>query len=448
MLDTPHRLSDTETDNNANTDGLLEQARALYARTRAQSAVLAEGLSDADMTVQAIADASPAKWHLAHTTWFFEAFILDEFAGGYQCFSDDFAFLFNSYYETLGARQPRPERGMLTRPSAQEIMAYRAHVDQAMDDLFDTVSVDTASEGACKIAERATLGCHHEQQHQELLLTDILYLFAQNPLKPAFREGKTPGEPTDTAPLGWQDFEGGIVKIGHDLNAPNSGFAYDNESPRHDALLQNFRLADRLVTNGEWCDFIDDGGYATATVWLADGWAAVNEHGWGAPLYWERIDGGWHAMSLHGRAEIDRAAPVTHISYFEADAFARWAGKRLPTEFEWEHAAANLSVDGNFLSSGALKPLPAATGAGGGTALKQMFGDVWEWTGSGYLPYPGFKPQDGAIGEYNGKFMSGQFVLKGGSCATAQGHARAGYRNFFYPHQRWQFSGVRLAEDA
>jgi ergothioneine biosynthesis protein EgtB len=329
---------------------------------------------------------------------------------------------------------------MLTRPSAAEIRAYRAHVDAALEAF--TASVSGAA--AARVAELAELGIHHEQQHQELLLTDILHLFAQSPLKPAFAAAVPPAPPRAAGPAGtdgWSEHEGGIRRIGH----AGAGFAFDNEGPAHDALLHPFRIAGRLVTNGEWQAFMADGGYATATLWLSDGWATVNDQGWRAPLYWEERDGTWHQMSLHGLQPVDETAPVCHVSYYEADAYARWAGKRLPTEQEWEVASAGLPTDGNLAGTGQLRPLPAGSPQSG---ANQMFGDVWEWTASPYSPYPGFQPVAGAVGEYNGKFMCNQFVLRGGSCATPDGHVRATYRNFFYPHQRWQFSGLRLAEDA
>jgi ergothioneine biosynthesis protein EgtB len=403
-------------------------------RTRALSGELARPLSDEDQVVQANDDASPTKWHLAHTTWFFEAFVLKRFLAGYRLFDESFEYCFNSYYESVGPRQPRGKRGLLTRPSAQAVRDYRAHVDEALALLF----TGGVSAEAAALVE---LGINHEQQHQELLLTDILSLFAAEPLKPAYAAASSGVRASDPAPLGWTHFDGGIFEIGH---AGNS-FAYDNEGPRHEELVRPFTLANRLVTNAEWSQFIADGGYATPALWLADGWATVKAQGWTAPLYWEKADGGFMQMSLHGVRPIEPAAPVCHVSYYEADAFARWAGKRLPSEFEWELAARSVPVEGRTLGAGHLRPLPAATHADG---LQQMYGDVWEWTGSAYLPYPGFKAAAGAVGEYNGKFMCNQFVLRGGSCATPDGHVRPTYRNFFYPHQRWQFMGLRLANDA
>ena len=401
--------------------------------TRRLSSDLAAPLSDEDQVVQAMDDASPTKWHLAHTTWFFEAFLLKRFLPNYRVFDERFEYCFNSYYESVGARQPRAKRGLLTRPSAQEVRDYREFVDAALARLFDQKLKPEA-------AELIELGINHEQQHQELLLTDMLALFAAEPLKPAYREAGAGVAAGDAAPLGWIAFDGGICEVGHD----GEGFAYDNEGPRHEELIRPFKLADRCVTNGEWREFIKDGGYATPTLWLADGWNTVKGQDWNGPLYVEQADGGMMQMSLLGFRPVDPAAPVTHVSYYEADAFARWAGYRLPTEFEWEVASASVKVEGRDLGAGHLRPMPAKPGSG----LKQMFGDVWEWTASAYLPYPGFKAAPGAVGEYNGKFMCSQFVLRGGSCATPEGHVRRTYRNFFYPHQRWQFTGLRLAQDA
>jgi ergothioneine biosynthesis protein EgtB len=411
-------------------------SRTLYDRlmeTRRLSLALAAPLSDEDQVVQAMDDASPTKWHLAHATWFFEAFLLGRFFPGYRVFDETFEYCFNSYYESVGPRHPRPKRGLLTRPSGDQVRAYRAHVDAALERLFDADLPDEA-------AALVELGINHEQQHQELLLTDILSLFASEPLKPAYRAAKPGVEVNNTAPLAFTAFDGGIHEVGHDGN----GFAYDNEGPRHEELIRPFKLANRCVTNAEWVDFIEDGGYRTATLWLADGWATANAQGWTGPLYVEEAEGGYMQMSLLGYRPVDPAAPVTHVSFFEADAFARWAGYRLPSEFEWEVAAANVPVEGRDLGADHLRPMPANVGDG----LAQMFGDVWEWTRSAYLPYPGFKAAPGAVGEYNGKFMCNQFVLKGGACATPQGHVRRTYRNFFYPHQRWQFTGLRLAADA
>jgi ergothioneine biosynthesis protein EgtB len=401
--------------------------------TRHLSHELAAPLSPEDMTVQAMEDASPTKWHLAHVTWFFETFILARYLPGYRVFDESFNYCFNSYYESQGERQPRPKRGLLTRPSTEQVMAYRAHVDDALRALL-AGGVDT------EVARLIEIGINHEQQHQELLLTDILALFAANPLRPAYRPRRPRPVAPELAALGWVDVPGGIRSIGHD----GDGFAWDNEAPRHEVLVHPFRLADRLVTSGEWLEFMADGGYRKPEHWLADGWATVNREGWKAPLYWEKRDGAWLAMSLEGLHPVEDTAPVCHVSFYEADAFARWAGKRLPTEMEWEVAAQLPAADGGMeaLSSatGALMRRPAGP-------VRQMYGHVWQWTQSAYLPYPGYRPTAGALGEYNGKFMVSQQVLRGGSCATPAGHTRATYRNFFYPHQRWQFVGLRLATE-
>jgi ergothioneine biosynthesis protein EgtB len=406
-----------------------------FRKVRALSLALAADLSDADATAQSMPDASPAKWHLAHTTWFFETFVLRDHVPGYDIFDARWPFLFNSYYEAEGARMARPSRGLLTRPSLDEARAYRAHVEAALEDAWDDLP-----DAVRMLVE---LGCHHEEQHQELLVTDILHLFAQNPLAPAVwpAEPRRPSMAPD--PIRWIEGRSGRAEIGHD----GEGFAFDCEGPRHSVWLAPHALADRVVTNGEWRAFVEDGGYSNAAHWLSDGWAWVRENGIEAPAYWRRDpDGGWsERFGLDGQGPMDLAAPVRHVSYYEADAYAHWAGARLPTEAEWESAAQGLDpTQGHFLDTArAVRPLPASSGNG----LRQMFGDVWEWTQSAYLPYPGFRAAEGAVGEYNGKFMSGQFVLRGGSCATPRDHVRASYRNFFYPHQRWQFTGVRLAKD-
>ena len=398
--------------------------------TRQHSLDLAAPLSPEDQVVQAFEDASPTKWHLAHVTWFFETFVLAPHLPGYKHFDDRFGYCFNSYYESEGARHPRPQRGLLTRPTHAEVIAYRAHVDAGLTKLFD-LGIGDAAEPARLIE----IGVHHEQQHQELLLTDALALFARSPVRPAYRERPPLVDMTDAPPTRFLPFERGITPIG----GPD-GFGWDNEGPRHDALVHAFSLGDRLVTNGEWLDFIADGGYRSPLLWLADGWGKVQSADWRAPDYWEEHDGQWLATTLEGFGPVERAAPVTHVSFFEADAYARWAGARLPTEFEWEHAAVTAPV----VASDALRPKPTRGDAGG---LRQMFGETWQWTGSAYLPYPGYRPPPGALGEYNGKFMISQQVLRGSSCVTPAGHARATYRNFFYPWQRWQFTGVRLAKD-
>ncbi len=404
--------------------------------TRAESRALAEPLTPEDQTVQSMPDASPAKWHLAHTTWFFETFILSRVLDGYRIFDPAFGYLFNSYYEAEGERHPRPRRGMLTRPCVDTVRRYRAHVDEALMALLDA---GIAPNG--ETAFLLELGIHHEQQHQELLLTDILHLLSLNPLRPAYRSVAPDLSPAATDDAEWIEFAGGIHSIGHN----GDGFAFDNEGPRHEVLIRPFRLASRPVTNAEWMAFIADDGYRRAELWLSDGWATVQAEEWSMPRYWTLgAEGGYECFGLNGGRPVEPSAPVAHVSYYEADAFARWAGKRLPLESEWELAAATLPIAGNMLGSALLRP--AATARSGG--LRQMFGDVWEWTQSPYMPYPGFEPATGAVGEYNGKFMCNQFVLRGGSCVTPEGHIRATYRNFFYPHQRWQFSGLRLAEDA
>ena len=408
----------------------------LYARIRDTTERLSEPLSEEDQVVQSMPDASPTKWHRGHLTWFFETVVLKAHDAGYREFHPCFGYLFNSYYEALGPRQFRPERGLLTRPANREVTAYRAHVDAAMARFIDGAD-DATWQAALPLV---TLGLHHEQQHQELILMDILHAFSRNALFPSYQPFRP--APAATSPaLAWVDQKGGEVAIGHD----GEGFAFDNEAPRHRVLLPPYRLASRCVTNAEWLEFMADCGYRTPTLWLSDGWTTVQRERWDSPLYWHEAEaGGWAQMTLSGLLPVDPAAPVYHVSFYEADAYARWAGARLPTEAEWEAAAARLPVEGNFLGSGRLRPLAATAGHG----LRQMYGDVWEWTASAYAPYPGFRPAAGAVGEYNGKFMINQLVLRGGCCATPDGHVRPTYRNFFYPHMRWQFAGLRLAADS
>ena len=390
--------------------GLMEQpAIAAFWDVRRYTERLCQHLSPEDQCIQSMPDASPAKWHRAHTTWFFEQFMLTPHLDGYTPFSREFSYLFNSYYEAVGARHPRFARGMITRPGADEVTAYRAHVDAAMARLVGL--------GGEAVTALLALGLQHEQQHQELLVTDMLHGLAQNPLSPAMSPGWAPPAASDVADS-FVAFPGGIVEVGH---VP-PGFAFDNEGPRHQALLRPYKLANRLVRNEAWLRFMADGGYSKPALWMSEGWAAVLDHGWSAPLHWRSVEGGWRIFGPGGEVPLDPAEPVRHISWYEADAFARWADARLPTEAEWEGASTS--------------PL-----------LHERDGHVWQWTGSAYLPYPGFRPVEGAIGEYNGKFMINQMVLRGGSMATPPGHTRPTYRNFFHPDRRWQFTGLRLAMD-
>ncbi len=379
-------------------------------------------------------DVSPPKWNLAHTSWFFETFLLREFLPAYHEFHPQFGYLFNSYYEAVGERHPRPQRGLVSRPTVAEVYAYRAHVDRAMKEL-----VRSADDGNWeRIAPLLELGLHHEEQHQELLLTDLKHILATNPLRPAY-QSRDQEPPKEAPPINWAPYSGGLVEIGFE----GTGFSYDNEGPRHSVYLEPYRLGSRLVTNAEYLEFMESGGYEQPRHWLSEGWATVQEQGWRSPLYWEKADGRWWMMTLSGFHELSDAEPVCHVSYFEADAYARWRGKRLPTEAEWEAAAFAEPIEGNLFETGALHP----TAARGGGTLDQLYGDVWEWTQSPYVAYPGFRTAPGAVGEYNGKFMCNQYVLRGGSCATSRRHIRPTYRNFFPPPARWQFTGIRLASD-
>lgn len=407
-----------------------------YLNVRLQSEALCAPLTREDHVIQTAPEASPAKWHLAHVSWFFETFLLKAYLPGYAEFHPRFGYLFNSYYEQIGKFHPRQERGFLSRPGVDDIIRYRAHVDEHMLTLLQRAGDDVWP----ALQQRLEIGLNHEQQHQELLLTDIKLNFSANPLRPAYR-GDLPETSSATAPtLHWIALPGGIHEIGH----PGSGFAYDNEKPRHRVYLNAFRLASRPVTNGEFLAFMQDGGYDNPAFWLSDGWATSRRLHWSSPLYWESQDGAWQQFTLGGMRPLNLAEPVCHVSYYEADAYAAWAGKRLPTEAEWEIAARGVAVGGNLRDSGRLHPAPAPPGTG----LLQMYGDVWEHTASPYQAYPGFRLAAGALGEYNGKFMCSQMVLRGGACVTAADHVRASYRNFFYPHERWQFQGIRLAEDA
>jgi ergothioneine biosynthesis protein EgtB len=406
-----------------------------YSAVRRQSEALCQPLAPDDYGLQAMPDVSPAKWHLAHTTWFLETFLLKDFLPGYRPFHPRFEHLFNSYYEQVGTPFPRPQRGLLSRPTTGEIFRYRAQVDEAMTALLASVEETRWPE----VATRAVIGCHHEQQHQELLLTDIKYNFSINPLRPAYRADLPVTAAGRNATLEWIEQPGGVQEIGHD----GAGFGFDNEYPRHRVLLTSYALGSRLVTNGDYLEFIEAGGYQRPEFWLADGWRCVREKSWQAPLYWEKTDGRWWLFTLAGMRALNEHEPVCHVSFYEADAYARWAGKRLPDEGEWEAIAGHEPVRGNLREAGYLHPIPAAGNAG----TAQIFGDVWEWTRSAYAPYPGYRPAAGALGEYNGKFMVSQLVLRGGSCVTPADHIRASYRNFFYPADRWQFSGIRLADD-
>ena len=385
-------------------------------------------------------DVSPTKWHRAHITWFFETFLLMPHLPGYAEFDPEFQFLFNSYYESIGERHARHHRGLISRPSAHEVGTYRRHVDAAMARLIDEV-VPTNAE----VHDLVLLGLNHEQQHQELMVMDIKHVLSVNPIRPAYHEIETPVS-VEVEPVRWHGVDGGLIEIGHE----GDHFHFDNEGPRHQTYVAPFSIADRLVTNGDWLDFMADDGYHEARHWLSAGWATAASEGWDAPMYWEATKDGWRVQTLHGFVRVDRNEPVCHISYYEADAYARWAGARLPTETEWELVAASEQGDssadiyGNFAHTGRLHPAPSTIPSG---PIQQLFGDVWQWTSSSYSAYPGFRPAEGAVGEYNGKFMVNQYVLRGGCCATPLGHARSTYRNFFPASSRWMFGGLRLAAD-
>ncbi len=425
---------------------LLSSLAGCFRAVRRQTMALCEPLTPEDMMVQSCPEASPAKWHLAHTTWFFESFVLREFLPGYRLFHADFPWLFNSYYESFSTFPEKRLRASFSRPGLAEVLRYREHVDAAMEQLFER-------EPEPEALRRVELGVNHEEQHEELLLTDILNAFFTNPLRPKYteagnreqgsgiREQETRECRTSTAAV-FQQFEGGLKDAGH----AGAGFCYDNELPRHRVWLEPYALADRLVTCGEYAEFIADGGYGKVELWLSAGWDAVKANGWRAPLYWSNESSGWSIFTLHGEQPLEKlaSAPVSQVSFYEADAYARWAGRRLPTEFEWEAAVEGRPVEGNLLDSGRLTSAPASELIQDQSPTQRYYGDCWVWTSSAYLGYPGFRPLEGTLGEYNGKFMSGQMVLRGGSCVTPARHIRSSYRNFFSPETRWQFSGIRL----
>lgn len=416
-----------------------ESLATRYRAVREFTHTLCSPLAVEDYVIQTMPDVSPTKWHLAHTTWFFETFVLGPAIPDYVPFHPRYNYLFNSYYNAVGVRHCRPKRGQLGRPTVAEIYSYRQHVDQQMQELLEGKHRRHLPVAMVPVIE---LGLHHEQQHQELVVTDVKHVFASNPLFPVFRERK-PLVSRRASPLRWVGFPEGVYRIGHE----GKGFAFDNESPRHREFARSFQLASRLVTNGEYKAFMADGGYSRPEFWLSDGWNTIKSEDWIAPLYWDERDGQWMLMTLSGLREVADDEPVCHVSYFEADAYARWAGFRLPTELEWEIAASSQPIAGNFVEEGHYHPVPTGN-AGEVDPLEQLYGDVWEWTRSSYSPYPGYYPAEGALGEYNGKFMCNQYVLRGGSCATSRSHIRPTYRNFFPPDARWQFMGVRLAREA
>lgn len=408
-----------------------------YTSVRQRTERLAEPLTAEDCNLQSMPDASPVKWHLAHTAWFFETFLLTTRATSYRPFNPQFRFLFNSYYQNVGPRWTRAKRGLLSRPTLAEVLEYRQHVDRAMLNMMEDSATDPSTTAVVE------LGLNHEQQHQELILTDVKHALGQNPLRPVYQPREMPSPSSVAAGPGWRAFPEQIVEIGH----AGSGFCFDNEQPCHRVLLAAFEMASRLVTAGEYQKFIEDGGYQRPELWLSDGWAKCQAEGWTAPLYWEKEETGWHVFTLSGYRPVEDGEPVVHVSFYEADAYARWADARLPTEFEWEHAARQQALAGHFLESEHFHPaaVPAVDDEG---PLLQLHGDAWQWTGSAYLGYPGYRPLPGALGEYNGKFMCNQMVLRGSSCATPKSHARQTYRNFFPAEARWQFVGIRLCRSA
>jgi ergothioneine biosynthesis protein EgtB len=408
-----------------------------YMEVRKQTEYLCEPLKIEDYLIQTMANVSPTKWHLAHTSWFYETFILSNFIKDYKSYHPKFAYLFNSYYVQAGERHCRPKRGLISRPTVQEVYEYRHYIDEQMSTLLEFPPDNDLN----RLYEVTEIGLNHEQQHQELMVTDIKHVFSMNPLYPAYRHREVTLS-TDIPALHWVDFDGGLMKIGHD----SDGFCFDNELPRHNTYIHSFQLANRLITNAEYLEFMNDGGYERPEIWLSDGWNIVESQNWNSPYYWEKRDDEWWMITLQGPRKVNPAEPVCHISHYEADAFARWSNARLATEAEWEIASQHIPVEGNLAESENYHPVPL-TEQGNSKTLYQMHGDVWEWTQSAYLPYPGYQPPPGALGEYNGKFMANQIVLKGGSCATPNSHIRKSYRNFFHPDTRWQFTGIRLAHD-
>ncbi|MFV2061067.1 MAG: ergothioneine biosynthesis protein EgtB [Gammaproteobacteria bacterium] len=420
----------------SSTESLLD----FYNRVRQDSLTICNPLETEDYIIQTMPDVSPPKWHLAHTSWFFETFLLKPHFKNYEVYHPKFEYLFNSYYEQVGTFHPRSKRGLLSRPTLETVFEYRSHVDKFMNELINDLAENTEQ----AIIDKITLGLNHEQQHQELLYTDILHIFASNPLQPQYRNLEHPPKSTESnvSKIQWINFDESLSEYGFS----EQGFHYDNENPVHKSYVAEFKIASRLVTNAEYLEFIDDGGYLSSKYWLSDAWKIVNTQIWRHPLYWQKDNDEWFEMTLGGLRKLDMNAPVSHVSYYEADAYASWSGNRLPTEYEWERAAQNVAIEGNLRDSDYCHPVASET-TDATSGLQQMYGDVWEWTQSPYVAYPGFKAATGAIGEYNGKFMSSQMILRGGSCVTPKEHIRSSYRNFFYPGDRWQFSGIRLAQN-
>lgn len=424
--------------NNNENDYSREKLIEAYKTVRQFSHTLAEPLEIEDYVVQSMPDVSPTKWHLAHTSWFFETFVLSKAMSDYKSPNPQYAYLFNSYYVQAGERHLRPKRGLISRPTVEETYSYRNHVDEGMLQFMDNADDKEWQE----LESVIEIGIHHEQQHQELIVTDIKHVLSENPLHPKYINKKNGNKANIPQAIKWVDFDGGLFDIGN----KGKGFGYDNEYPEHKVYLNPYKLGSRLVTNSEYIEFIEDGGYETPEIWLSEGWATVETNNWKAPLYWQKQNEKWMQFTLTGLRKVEPDEPVTHVSYFEADAYARWAGSRLPTESEWEVAASNIEIEGNFVDDLNFHPV-GIDNSSNGSPLKQMYGDVWEWTQSSYSAYPGYKTPPGALGEYNGKFMCNQMVLRGGSCATSKSHIRKTYRNFFPTNARWQFMGIRLAKD-